>query len=132
MTPKEKAVKLVKISFDKIAIKTNYKGVLNDKGKQFGILNELSKSIALDYVNEVLNILFQHHEIDYWKEVKQEIQKTMKYIYPKKDNSFMCSISNGTGKQIKTIESLENAKKWVDLQLLRAGKQQQYGTFKRA
>lgn len=36
---------------------------------------ETAKSCALICVKEILNILFQHHEIDYWKEVKREIEK---------------------------------------------------------
>jgi hypothetical protein len=34
-----------------------------------------AKQCALIAVDEILSILFQHHEIDYWKEVKQEIEK---------------------------------------------------------
>ena len=30
---------------------------------------------ALLAVKEVLNVLFQHHEIDYWKEVQSELKK---------------------------------------------------------
>lgn len=35
----------------------------------------LAKSCALICVDEILSILFQHHEIDYWEKVKEEIQK---------------------------------------------------------
>lgn len=34
-----------------------------------------AKQCALITANQILSILFQHHEIDYWKEVKQEITK---------------------------------------------------------
>ena len=34
-----------------------------------------AKQCALIAVDEILNVLFQHHKIDYWKEVKQEIEK---------------------------------------------------------
>jgi hypothetical protein len=33
-----------------------------------------AKQCSLITVNEILIILFQHHEIDYWKEVKKEIE----------------------------------------------------------
>ncbi len=33
------------------------------------------KHCALIAVDEILGVLFQHHEIDYWKQVKQEINK---------------------------------------------------------
>jgi hypothetical protein len=56
MTPKEKAKDLFyKISFD------------NNK--------HIAKRCTLITVNEILDVLFQHHKIDYWKEVKQEIEK---------------------------------------------------------
>lgn len=35
----------------------------------------MAKKCALIAVDEILNVLFQHHEIDYWKEVKSEIKK---------------------------------------------------------
>lgn len=61
MTPKEKADKLV----DKFNIpdRKNYPYVHN------------AQQCALIAVDEILNVLFQHHKIDYWKEVKQEIEK---------------------------------------------------------
>ena len=34
-----------------------------------------AKECALITVKEILNLLFQHHEIDYWKTVKAEIEK---------------------------------------------------------
>lgn len=34
-----------------------------------------AKQCALIAVDEILNILFQHYKIDYWKEVKKEILK---------------------------------------------------------
>ena len=39
------------------------------------IAKENAKQCALICVYEIINISFQHHEIDYWKEVKQEIEK---------------------------------------------------------
>ena len=86
MNAKEKAVKLVKISFDKIAKATNYKGVAHDKGFKFGLLNDLSKAIALDYVNEIIqvitNIETEHacgFNSYYWQEVKNRNRKVMMY-----------------------------------------------------
>lgn len=34
-----------------------------------------AKQCALIAVDEILNVLFQHHEIDYWQKVKNEINK---------------------------------------------------------
>jgi hypothetical protein len=34
-----------------------------------------AKEYALIAVKEILNVLFQNHKIDYWKEVKEEILK---------------------------------------------------------
>ena len=59
MTPKEKAIELV--------------GKFADI-KLYGGLKVVAKNCALIVVEEVLNNLFQHHEIDYWKEVKKEIE----------------------------------------------------------
>ena len=59
MTPKEKAIELV--------------GKFADI-KLYGGLKVVAKNCALIVVDEVLNNLFQHHEIDYWKEVKKEIE----------------------------------------------------------
>jgi hypothetical protein len=61
MTPKEKAKELI------------------DKYDFIYVPNYLSmfevKQCALVAVDEILNVLFQHHKIDYWKQVKQEIEK---------------------------------------------------------
>ena len=60
MTTKEKAIELVdKFSF--ICSTCDYE----DNAKQY----------ALIAVDEILDVLFQHHKIDYWKQVKQEIEK---------------------------------------------------------
>ena len=56
MSPKEKAKEL----FDKISFDNN---------------KHIAKRCTLITVNEILDVLFQHHKIDYWKEVKQEIEK---------------------------------------------------------
>jgi len=60
MTPKEKAVEL-------------YNKFRNENPVMAA--NIRAKKQALLAVNEILGILFQHHEIDYWKEVKSEIEK---------------------------------------------------------
>ncbi len=62
-TPKEKAKELV----------NQFAAIDNDI---FCSVNyPYSKQCALIAVAEILSILFQHHEIDYFKEVKQEIEK---------------------------------------------------------
>jgi hypothetical protein len=35
---------------------------------------EAGKKCAMIMVDGILSILFQHHEIDYWKEVKSELE----------------------------------------------------------
>ena len=42
--------------------------------KKYSSMKVVAKTCALIVVEEVLNNLFQHHEIDYWKEVKKEIE----------------------------------------------------------
>jgi len=64
MTPKEKAKEIY----------CKYADALNIKDLQT-TANPFVKQCALITVNEILIILFQHHEIDYWKEVKKEIEK---------------------------------------------------------
>ena len=63
MTPKEKAKELV----DKFEL--NCAGIISNSEDW----ETLAKESALIVVDEILNVLFQHHKIDYWKEVKQEI-----------------------------------------------------------
>ncbi len=65
MTPQEKAEEIL-YKFKNSECKDGY----NDVRDIFA-----SKRCALIAVDEILSILFQHHEIDYWKEVKQEIEK---------------------------------------------------------
>ena len=59
MTPKEKAIELV----------GNFADI-----QKYSSMKVVAKNCALIVVEEVLNNLFQHHEIDYWKEVKKEIE----------------------------------------------------------
>ena len=66
MTPKEKAKELC----DKFL--RTYKVSLYPP---FNSATQEAKGCALVAVDEILNVLFQHHKIDYWKEVKQEINK---------------------------------------------------------
>ena len=42
--------------------------------QKYSSMKVVAKNCALIVVEEVLNNLFQHHEIDYWKEVKKEIE----------------------------------------------------------
>jgi hypothetical protein len=80
MEAKKKAVQLVKITFEKVANASNYKGVQKDGGKQFGIIEDLSKKIALDFVNEMIKEFEKSDSLyatnflaNYWKDVKSEI-----------------------------------------------------------
>ena len=63
MTPKEKAKELYSKFED---------GITGLEGYEWW---DSAKQCALIAVDEILNVLFQHHKIDYWKEVKQEIEK---------------------------------------------------------
>ena len=40
-----------------------------------GMAQDLAKQCAIIAVDEILRVLFQHHEIDFYKEVKSEIEK---------------------------------------------------------
>ena len=42
--------------------------------QKYSSMKVVAKNCALIVVEELLNNLFQHHEIDYWKEVKKEIE----------------------------------------------------------
>jgi hypothetical protein len=69
MIPKDKAYQLV----------TRFYLALPNNGSQTGINNvhqrwEEGKKCAEMAVDEILDVLFQDHKIDYWKEVKQEIE----------------------------------------------------------
>ena len=72
MTPKEKAKDLVDIYLDIT------KRSLNDEGFFYDI--DLAKQCVLIAVDEILNNYYKNHfqtgkKIDYWIEVKQEIEK---------------------------------------------------------
>jgi len=64
MTPKEKADELIS-SFENL--------VQYDKISEEPIISKQIQS-ALIVVEELLSVLFQHHEIDYWKEVQSELE----------------------------------------------------------
>jgi hypothetical protein len=48
---------------------------LFDKMNGFRISYAHRVKCAKIVVDEILSVLFQHHEIDYWKEVKTELDK---------------------------------------------------------
>ena len=81
MKAKEKAVKLVKITFEKVANATNYKGVKNDGGKTFSIIEDLSKKIAKDFIKETISELkefdnldgYAQSRIEFWENVQSEM-----------------------------------------------------------
>ena len=54
MNAKQKATELIKISFEKIANASNYKSVQKDGGKSFGVIEDLSKKIAKDYIKLIV------------------------------------------------------------------------------
>ena len=55
MDEKEKAIKLVQITFGKIADASAYRGVHFDGGKKFSIIEGLSKKIAINIIEEIVN-----------------------------------------------------------------------------
>ena len=69
MTPKEKAKELVDKYIPHIAGADRYNTTLGIWDKS------ISKNCALIAVEEVLDILDENHNIKYWLEVKQEIEK---------------------------------------------------------
>lgn len=76
MIPKEKSIKLVKITFEKVANASNYKGVLNDGGKKFVLIEDLSKKIAIEFVDEIVKEFEKSdlaHATKYWRDVHSEI-----------------------------------------------------------
>jgi hypothetical protein len=66
MRAKEKAKELAE-SFYRI------NGERVDQATNPYISRQHSVLCALVAVAEILNVLFQHHEIDYWKQVKEEL-----------------------------------------------------------
>lgn len=74
MEAKEKAIQLVKdyhnIVLDVMPIE--YRATRLGANRTIKIS---AKQCALIAVEEILGVLFQHHEIDYWQQVKQEIEK---------------------------------------------------------
>jgi hypothetical protein len=81
MEAKEKAIELIKITFEKICNSSNYKGVNHDGGKQFSIIEKLSKKIAQEFVDEIIEEVreyadtnFHQERMKYWQEVKKEIE----------------------------------------------------------
>jgi len=81
MNAKQKATELIKISFEKIANASNYKGVQKDGGKSFGVIENLSKKIAKDYIKIIVKEIdnfdrtdgFVQKQIDFWDNVVSEI-----------------------------------------------------------
>ena len=83
MNQKQKATQLVKISFNKIADASSYKGIKNGDDKQFKIIEDLSKKIAKDFINEIVNELksvgqkdkYIQNRLDFWESVNLEIDE---------------------------------------------------------
>jgi hypothetical protein len=71
MNPKEKAKEL----FETMSAQTyTYQPYAGAHYSTEEIGWEAGKKCALIMVNGILNILFQHHKIDYWKQVKKELE----------------------------------------------------------
>ena len=65
MEEKEEALRLIKISFDKIVKVTDYKG----DDKLFKQIQDIAKQIALDFLTEI-----EPTQEDYWDKVKNHIK----------------------------------------------------------
>ena len=81
MTSKEKALELIKVTFEPIANATNYKGVKNGDDKEFEVMEEISKNVAKKFVNEIIEERFRekvskynNDRIKFWKNVLVEIE----------------------------------------------------------
>ena len=74
MEAKEKAKELLNkmdvIHYMKLGGKNS-----DSKGLPVSMHDSQVKKCALISVQEILNVLFKSHEINYWKEVKQELEK---------------------------------------------------------
>jgi len=76
MTPKEKAIEMVRKQFAIIAKASNYKGLKNEGEKKFYAIENVAKQCANIGVNSVLDLdSGDTIDKDYWEEVKQEIKK---------------------------------------------------------
>lgn len=65
MTPKEKAQELVNKFLPHVDCDVRF------EDSEF----KNAKKCALIAMDEILNVLFQHYKIDYWQEVKYEIEQ---------------------------------------------------------
>ena len=74
MTPQEKAEELINNLYE-INCKFFKVSTSEERFARYNTLMPLCIKSAIFAVDEILKVLFQHHEIDYWKEVKQEIEK---------------------------------------------------------
>jgi len=81
MTSKEKALELIKVTFEPIANATNYKGVKNGDDKKFEVIEEVSKNVAKKFVNEIIEERFRekvskynNDRIKFWQNVLIEIE----------------------------------------------------------
>ena len=70
MTPEQKAIDILEKLIPHVY--NEYDG--SDGGKVYNAKRHTIQC-ALIAVDEILNVLFQHHKIDYWKQVKQELEK---------------------------------------------------------
>jgi len=70
MTPEQKAIDILEKLIPHVY--NEYDG--SDGGKVYNAKRHTIQC-ALIAVDEILNVLFQHHKIDYWKEVKNELEK---------------------------------------------------------
>lgn len=68
MTPKEKAEDLIEKFTDPTKVPNLVKNIWVED-------IDSAKHCALIAVNEVLNTVFQHHKIDFWKQVREEVKK---------------------------------------------------------
>jgi hypothetical protein len=79
MTPKEKAEEIYQEYLDIIYVK-NQKIINPINGSTIAYYNNIAKQCALIAVDEILKNYYKNHfqkgkKIDYWQEVKNEIEK---------------------------------------------------------
>lgn len=81
MTPKEKALEIVRKKFEIIAKAVNYKGLKKEGDKKFYAIEKIAKDCSLITVDEIIKHLTPIEEapnnkdaFNYWDEVKEEIK----------------------------------------------------------
>lgn len=74
MTPKEKALEIVRKQFEIIAKAVNYKGLKNEGDKKFYAIEKIAKDCSLITVDEIISYCCAD-DVSFLYKVKEEINK---------------------------------------------------------